>query len=223
MSDHIFPRKDAEFNTYLGIVAPYLTTNATRLNVFAGNVADLAALKAIWDTKYPQSQSENTATKTIIEEKTEAREDAEELLRIIYGDIPQSVLTTADRNTLNLKERKPNTPRPHITTTPNISLKALGSGIMKFEFRVVGDESRPSIHPDADGIQINAVILPAGSPPPASAEDLDGFFKSRARFEQQLNLSKLGQILYVFARWVNNTDDTKSGGWTTTPVSLMIS
>ncbi len=161
----IFPTKDGDFNTYFGTAATYLTTNATSLNVSAGNVTALATLKGFWDTKYPQSQDVNTATKTIIEEKTGVRDAIEDLLREIFGDIPQSALTAADRNTLNLHERQAGSARPAITTSPGLRLFALGDLEIRIECRVVGDESRPSLHPDADAIEFRTLI---GDTPPAT-------------------------------------------------------
>ncbi len=213
MADGIFPKKDAEFNTYFGTVTPYLTANATRLNVSSGNVTALGTLKTSWDIKYPQSQDPNTATKTIIDEKTDLRLDIEDLLRSIYGDIPKSALTTADRNTLNLKERKPGAPRPQIETAPSVILQALGNLRVRLSFRVEDNESRPSIHPESDGLELKAMT---GNTPPKGFNDsgLTSLISSKARFIHIFEDSQLaGQTFYIYARWINKTDAKKSGPW----------
>ena len=134
------------------------------------------------------------------------------MLRAIYGDIPKSVLTTADRNTLNLKERKHGAPRPAIGTAPILSVKALGNLQIQIDCRVEGDENRPSIHPDADGVELRAYI---GDTPPPNYEGANNIsFKSKARFTEILDdPTFMGKWACVFARWVNTSDNTKSGPW----------
>jgi hypothetical protein len=212
MATGIFPKRDADFNTYFGTALSYLNTHAVRLQVAAGNLTDLGAIKVDWDVKFPLTQSSNTSTTTLVEEKNELRDDAEELLRKIYGDIPQSLLTLSDRNTLNLKERKQGSPRPAITTEPILILQAMPGAFVKFTCRVEGDSSRPSLHPDADGVELKASIL---SEPPVNPEtDLRNIvFSSKASFKSDTDINQIGKRLYAMARWKNNSDDAKSGPW----------
>lgn len=214
MATGIFPTRDAEFNTYFGTALSYLTANNARLQVAAADLTELGAIKTDWDVKFPLTQSSNTTTTTLVEEKNELRDDAEDLLRKIYGDIPQSLLTPADRNTLNLKERKPGSPRPAIITEPILIPETLPGAFVKFVCRVENDESRPSIHPDADGVEIKVSIDAAPPTPPNPNQDFQyTFFSSKASFKQATDPSLAGKRLYAIARWKNNTDDTKSGPW----------
>jgi hypothetical protein len=221
----LFPDKDADFNDYFGIVYAYLIepANLARFLISATNLANLNAFKTQWDILYPQSQSTNTATKTIIDNKNILRGDIEELLRDIYGDIPESVLTTGDRNTLNLKERTPGSPRPAITTKPNVILNSQSGFRILVENRVVADSTRASKHEDCDVVEYKYKVMEVasgttpgtpGSPTPGPAAVWVGpLLSGKARFAIQLADTEGGKLLTITTRWKNTLDDSKSGPW----------
>ncbi len=101
-----FPSKEADLNNYFILVVAYLiaVTNKTRLLVSAANETKLIAQLATWNTTYALTTNVNTRTKTATDNKDIAREDLMTTIRMVYADIPNSALTTADRNTLNLPE-----------------------------------------------------------------------------------------------------------------------
>lgn len=224
----IFPTKDADFNDYFGIVYTYLTdpANMVRFMISGTNITALNTFKTDWDILYPKSQSTNTATKTIIDNKIEMRDDIEKLLRDIYGDIPNSVLTTGDRNTLNLKEPKPASARPAITTKPNVILNSQSAFRMQVENRVLADSSRPSKHVDCDVVEYkykvaDVVSGPPTPPTPGSPSPTPGpavswvgpLLSGKARFPVQLSATDGGKLLTITTRWKNTLDDSKSGPW----------
>lgn len=221
----LFPKKDAEFNDYVNIVVPFLNTHAGRLQVSPAHLAELNTLHGQWQTTYPQSQNPDTATKTVIDNKNELRDDLEQELRDTYNDIPQSLLTTQDRNTLNLKKRdlQP-TPRPTIESSPNVTMKCKEGRLMLVECRVDADSSRPSRHPESDTIEFRYKVNTddSGSPtppaPPAPEPGGSGawqgpFHSGKARFKIQLPENAAGKLLILQARWKNIVDDSKSGPW----------
>ena len=105
--DKIFPPKLAEFNQYLGIAVPWINSESVRLGVSTGNLTALNNLYTGvglgWTTIYPQTIDESTATKTLREQRDTLRINIEKRMRLIFGDIPQSVLTAEDRTKLRLK------------------------------------------------------------------------------------------------------------------------
>ncbi len=101
----IFPRKDAEFNTYANNSAKYLAENKARLRIADESLTSQANVLKDWNIIFPQSQDRNECTKTVVDNKIALRVQLEDGFRSIYADIPQSLLTAADRNTLNLKKR----------------------------------------------------------------------------------------------------------------------
>ena len=116
-----FPGKEADLNNYFILVVAYLLVPATalRLLVSAANQTLLGNQLAAWKAAYTLTTNDNTRTKTAIDNKDVAKADLMATLRAVYGDIPNSALTTADRNTLNLPEPSGSrTPAPVPTTKP---------------------------------------------------------------------------------------------------------
>lgn len=95
---------DAQFHVTVNNVIPYLAANDARLGT-ATYTASLSTLLGDWNNYYPQSQNPNLSTQTIREEKDDTRRDIESMLSSAYHDIPDSVLTDADKNSLYWSER----------------------------------------------------------------------------------------------------------------------
>ena len=209
-----FPTKDAEFNEYVNRVFPYLDVNRTRLHVSDPNFDALTVLMERWTSIYPQTQDPNLRTRTFIDDKDEVRKLLETLLRTIYGDIPRSALTAADRETLNLPapDRQP-TARGAIGTAPYPQLLPMGGGKVRIELRVQHDRSRASMHPLAHSIEMAYTV---GTTPPASplsAAVHTDYKKAIRTFD--LGADNPGKKLFAFFRWKNETDEGKSSPWST--------
>lgn len=229
MGKNRFPKKDADFNDFLVIAVPYLVANATRLGISTDNVTILSDLYSSWTDTYPLSQDENTATKTIIDDKTALRASIEEHLRLIYGDIPQSVLTNADRNTLHLAERdtKP-TARPKINTVPQVTVEAKAGRKMLVLCRTSSDANRASRHKDSNGVEYRYTVTPqlsndlqqANAIPVPRSIAVTGI-STKARFEIKLADEDAGKIINVECRWANFSDSSKSGPYSN-PAQTMV-
>jgi hypothetical protein len=102
---HIFPPADADFNSYVDAVIPYLVTNAARLGVSADNVTLLNGWQGKWDGNWAAYKDPTRHTPVVTKAKNDLRREIEVALRGVYGDIPQSALTTDDRAVLHLKAR----------------------------------------------------------------------------------------------------------------------
>ena len=114
-----FPSKEADLNLYFQAAVPYLVANATRLTILADNQTTATTQLAGWNAVYPASQNANTKTKSVVDNKDIAKENLIVTLRFIYADIPASILTVEDRNTLNITERRTSrTPAPMPSTRP---------------------------------------------------------------------------------------------------------
>jgi hypothetical protein len=98
----LFPSIETELNSYFQTVAPYLLANTVRLVISAGNVIKITDNFAAWNLNFPPSQNPDTRTVTITDVKNIALLNMESICKDIYNDIPESALTSQDRNTLNL-------------------------------------------------------------------------------------------------------------------------
>jgi hypothetical protein len=234
MAEGRFPTKDADFNTHFGTVVAYLNTHSVRLLITAVVLSALGDLKTLWDDLYPKSTNTDTATKSIKDQKRQVRKDIETLLREIYADIPNSVLITSDRNTLNLKERDTTpTARGKINTVPGVIIQARTGRLIDVECRVTGDSTRPSRHPDSDAIEWRCNVAPLAdtaptTPPPGDpttrVPDAPAFrtgIVSKAKFTVQLPPEDAGKMADVQCRWVNITDSSKNSEWSAV-VTVMV-
>ena len=233
MADGRFPNKDADFNDYVAIAIPHLLTNAAHFNLSPETLVILTDLKQAWDLKYPLSQNPDLVTKSITDEKTALRATIEARLRAIYDDLPKSVLTTADRNTLNIPARDTTpTARPAISTTPVTSIKAKEGRKIEVTCHPEGDSNRPSRHKDSDAIEYRytlALAAPAKDPNSSSADSnscpvtsapVPGI-STKARFIIELAEGDAGKVITVQCRWKNITDNAKSSSWSN-PAQTMV-
>jgi len=106
------PSTDAEFNDYVNDAHVYFNTSGNSPRIISG--ANLVAYNlkiGAWrgpsgnNGVYAKSQNPATRTETTIQDKANLRKEIEDLLRDIFADIPNSVLTTTDRSTLHLPAR----------------------------------------------------------------------------------------------------------------------
>ena len=100
-----FPSKEADLNVYFQLAIAYLILNGVRLHISTARQTAATDLLATWNLVYPESQNKNTRTKSIIDNKDLVRDNIMNLLREIYDDIPSSLLTIEDRNTLNITKK----------------------------------------------------------------------------------------------------------------------
>ncbi len=103
------------------------------------------------------------------------------------------------------------TSRAKIETRPLVKAEMKGGALLKLQFRVEGDSTRTSMHPDADVVELKYRIGGTEPASPAETNQTDTF--SKARYHMQLDMADAGKFFYGFARWKNNTDNSKSGPW----------
>ena len=119
----MFPTTDADFNSYVDTAIPYLITNAPRLGVSTANVTILQGLQGKWDTNWARYIDPTQRTMLITKSKNNLRPQIETAMRTVFGDVPQSALTTDDRAVLHLKARDTHGTRAGIMShAPTVSI-----------------------------------------------------------------------------------------------------
>ncbi len=165
-----FPTKEADLNNYFQIAVAFVIANATRLLVSAANKTSVAANLAAWNTTYPLTQNPDTATTTAYNNKDKAKADLLATLRAIYADIPASVLTAQDRNTLGITERSTTRTAPPVPSTKPAGTidtsKRLQHTINFYDSEGTG-KAKPA------GVRGCQIWLKIGSPAPTDPEELD--------------------------------------------------
>ena len=215
------PVKLGEFNTFVNRVIPFMAdpANQSRLGVSNDN-KDLmeeqlgdSGTAGTWIALWILTSSETTATKPLRKSRDDLMKVMSTTIRSVYDDIIESALTNNDRTTLLIPKRD-TTPseRPAMTERPTLKIIVKGGATFVIENRVDKDQTRPSMNPYADFIELAYVIQET---PPANVSETNKVkVLSKARETISLDPATAGQKFHCYSRWVNKTDDSKSSPYT---------
>jgi hypothetical protein len=243
MGTSVFPGKREGLHVYFEAVIQYLNDNATRLGISTSNLSQLNALYGdiltvgtylycwtIW-TDRAGGRTRNVNSNLAIAEK-----QLQQQLSLIYNDIPATLWTQSDRNTLG---RKTGLPRPHTVSADPIghrcfaSASPVGGGIVKVTCRYMEDQTRASKPEGADALEIAYSIRPVkfkqGAEYIGKVKDMmvdpdDGtikFISTRSAFAFPAGVINAGMDFQFFARWINTRHASNAGPWTG-PFSVII-
>lgn len=198
---------------YYNNAIPYIDTNKVRLTVTPARATSILNRLADWNDVFPKAKNPDLSTKTLRDQKTILVTKIEDELREIFEDIPASLLTEADRNTLNLKKRDliP-TGRAAISITPYIKVNSLNGALIDIICRTDSDSTRASKLKGADGIEMQYSV--GGTAPASPADCPKNYFSTKSRFKLQLDVADATKKVHCFFRWKINSDAAKSGPWT---------
>lgn len=196
------PAKDADFDDYIQNAVPYLNDNKTRLGISTANMTELYSLRVQWNVTYPKSQDPNQRTRSITANKRRLKSQISSHLRKIYRDIAESVLISADRETLGLKERdiEP-TPMPIPDRAPDITIDTIRHLVHKLRLT---DPENPHTQAKPKGVREIEVFRFFGDEPPPSVSDYE-FVGNATRFLYEVGFKKAdtGKRVFYIARYVN--------------------
>lgn len=215
-------RSNSPFNDYSNSTVTYLDVqdinnipNYERLGLTVPQRDEWVAKGDAWNLIYPTYVNVATRTVPVTANKQAAMDDfivtVQPLLDIIAAS---PAIIEDDYAAFNIKKRDTEpTPRPAITTVPYPEVLPLGGGKVRVTVRVQSDSTRASMHPDADSIEVKYTI---GTEPPASEEEA----VVARNYRKSIRVFSLGQAnatlrMYAFFRWSNETDESKSGPWST--------
>ena len=254
MSTHgAFPTTQEELNTYFGIVIPYLNVpeNTARFNISATNLAAVNTLYSnpnvppvtvpdnlgyveLWALHNNPSTTNKVITdllnKRIRQHLPTDPVGIENVLRVIYNDIPASVLTATDRKTLNLPLRKAKTTH-HVATQNKITWTTVGigggdvlskcqpSGPAQLNPQAAtqkgkGKANRPHKETGYE-IRTSYMILKQGAtlPTDPNAPGMTQVVDTRARTVRHLGAINAGNVLCEFKQWHNPKNPNLDGPW----------
>lgn len=202
-----FPSKETDLNLYFQTAVPYLNNNVSRLLVSSVNQELINTQLNEWNTIFPASQNANTRTKSIIENKDIAKNKLIASLRIIYADIPQSGLTTEDRNTLNLLAKDTSrTPTSVPTTVPIGQVNT--NRRLEHTISFTNEDGSLAKPAGVRGCQISFKIGDA----PTDPSELSFMATDTASpYVHQYNGADAGKNVYYWLRWENTRGE--AGPW----------
>jgi hypothetical protein len=90
----------------------------------------------------------------------------------------------------------------------------MGGGTIEVRCRTETDQTRDSMHPEADVIECRYILIPVKGVPPNDPDQCPEVRAStKAHFFIQCGVKNAGQCFYGFFRWVNLTNPDNSGPW----------
>ena len=218
------PNQDAEFDEWFRNFEANVGPIATALGIPIAFVTAVTSAYADWQVKYPAHQTAQNAARTAAENKDESRDAGKDAIRALAGMLQNHPdMTDGQRATLKLTvpDTEP-TPRPAISTIPIVGFKTLRGGDIEVAVRVEEDQTRPSMHPAADAVEVRYAMMPVGELPPEKPAQCPGTHSSKkAQFKISAGIENAGKRLYGFFRWVNISNPQNNGPWSD-PQSVVI-
>jgi hypothetical protein len=212
------PTTDDNFFNFQGNLVNIVVINAPAWGIPAPSVAALVARRASFEPLYTTAQDKTTRNRADVLAFRQSRKLYEKEIRIfVKAWLMFNPLVTDEQRmemALTIRDIEP-TPRPKIATVPIIGLKAVGGGSIEVRARVTTDQTRFSMHKAADVIECRYVLVPIGEMPPEGWDDCPKTQVSKkARFIIPTGAKGIGQRLYGFFRWVNQSNPANNGDWT---------
>jgi len=154
-----------------------VTTNAALWNIPPDKANELQTRSTDYATVYNPIKNKRTRTVQQVLAHDDYKKDYTRFLReMVQGYLVNNpAIPNADKSAMGLNPRTGvRTPRTKILTMPNGSIKALGGGLARLEFRVEADSNRVSREPSSNGVEYATrftrvgSIVPVPTAPPVS-------------------------------------------------------
>jgi len=227
-----FPTTDADFNTFINSVVPYLNDNSSRLIVTPTAQTALASVTLTittadtgWNAVYPLILKLSTTSNTLILEKNQLRDKIELLLHSVYNDIPFSLLEAKDKTTLGIVDPSgTHTPAAKPTSIPSITVTKHSHLTLDIRIEDTKTQEPVSNVDDADSIELESAFLPNNVTPPTGFPQNNDFHHILNSGKSKLTLSyTLEQIKgtdYIRARYQNTRKEV--GPWSEVITAIII-
>ncbi len=242
MPRNYIPNNNSDFMAFQENLNTEVTANATAWNIPTAEATALSTWSTGYGPYFAAIVNKNTRTREQVIAHDEYRADYVAFLRPFCQGflVNNTLIPISERAAMGLNPRglNPRSERPAITTAPIPSLVPMGGGMVKFSFKVAESNLRVARHPESNGVEVyykleslveqpqpmNDVLIEEEGPSSA-ADDDKGFethFSTRAQFTDELGLENVGKRLSIYARWVNTSDPSKNGPYSST-ISMVVS
>jgi hypothetical protein len=220
------PKKDDDFFNFQGNLVNKVVANKTTWSIPDAEVDALVSRRQEYEPLYHKSQVKQNRTSGDVFRHRDIRKTYEKEIReFVNAYIRYNPAITSDKKvgmSLTNPDTEP-TPKPKISDIPIVGLEPKGGGDIEVYCRRETDQTRPSMHPDADVIEVRFAMLPIhqqsqpgsgkreGLPSPEECPEVR--ISTKAHFFIQCGVKNAGQTFYGFFRWVNLTNPANSGSW----------
>jgi hypothetical protein len=214
----IFPNPDAEFSVYINNAINYLNVagNKSRLVLTPTANAQLTTALSLlstantgWNAVFALSQNPAMRTKTVTDTKNTLRDQLETALRTVYDDIPKSVLSPADRDTLGIgQQHSSGAPVPVPTSRPLAQVDT--SQRLQHTISFVDSET-PTSRAKPEGVRGCQIWYKVGSTVGDPRELTFAATDTRSPYVLQFDGADAGKMVYYWLRWENTRGEI--GPW----------
>ncbi len=196
-----FPSKQADLNNFFHIVLAYILVNFARLLISVDTKDKLVEAMTDWDIKYPLAVNPNTSTHTAVTEKNISMAKVMGLLRAIFKNFSQSVLTEKDRTTMNLP---PEIIVRNSIPVPDTKPKGVADASERFKHIIYFEDSVAANAAKPYGVHSCQIWQKIGGTAPVSQKDLMQIGNcTSSPFETHFEGTEGGMIAYYWLRWEN--------------------
>ena len=205
-----FPDDDFKLNEYFIYASEYILSNVERFALSESNKNAMNDELALWLKRFPESIGKTTSTVTIVALKNKTKKKMKDIIRIIYGDIPNSVLTIEDRIVLNIPVM--GGLRNVLAMTDNYPIGVLYVGNrLNHKIKIIDSKSGKYAQPK--GVSACEIWIKIGEEPPVDEDDLKyvGSTSNRS-FSCNFKGTDAGKKVWYWIRWVNSQNNKGSWG-----------
>ena len=205
-----FPDDDLDLNDYFIFSVEYILDNEERFALSDSNKKKMNDTLDLWLIRFPKAIGATTSTKTTVAEKNKTRKEMKAILRIIYGDIPNSILTVKDRIVLNIPVM--GGIRNVLAMTNSTPIGVLNSG-NRLNHNITISDSQSGKRAQPKGVSACEIWQKISEEPPFDEEDLKYVGStSNHSFSCNFKGSNAGKKVWYWIRWVNSQNDKGSWG-----------
>jgi hypothetical protein len=211
------PRKDKDLNDFIRTTTQALQDVATRqrLGMLDAEWIIWQQLHHEWVAVYPLVTGAQRSKLVVLKKDDIRKRFTKQTFKPLYRAQVMSTVTEDDRLIFRIAKRKSTrTKPPKIETAPWPQFENIGGGWLRLRVRVEGTEGRPRMHPHAHVLLVRYAVLPFDAPAPATSEACNGIsYLTKALSIMKFEPVDRGKKVYAFLRWLNTSDNSKSGPW----------
>ncbi len=203
-----------EFTKQVNVAIPYLKNNNERLKVDTDFVSKLESSLTKWNELNDLCNDPKTRTPVVIHERNELRVTFEKDYNFLIQSLKHSTFTTLtsiDKDTFGIKDRKKPTSIPAPSTIAKVDIIGRLESTLIIQ---VSDPASPDLNytrlpKDVDSINVFVAIVEANAPEPAD-EDYHLFTnKGKSNIELKFDTKDEKKVAYIRASFVNKAGSSR--------------
>lgn len=212
------PKKDDDFFSFQGQMVNKVQANKAAWGIPDPAVDVLVNHRTVYEPLYYKSQNKTNRTSVdVLAHRQERKSYEKDIRAFVNAHIRfNGLISDSERLSIGVPPRDTEpSPKPKINDIPVVGLEPKGGGWIDVRCRTETDQTRDSMHKDADVIECRYVLFQVkGLPPNDPAKCPEVITSTRAHFIIKCGDENAGQRFYGFFRWANLTNPDNSGPWT---------